>query len=127
MFQREREYLVRVSPGVPQAVASAAATAVDEFRTPKRDHSGEFATVNWYGETYRFSATQRAVVAVLWGAMDRGIYDVHQTTLLREADSNADDLRDLFRGHPAWKTMIQRSSLHGGQVGCFRLVAPVED
>lgn len=31
------------------------------------------------------------------------------------------------RDHPAWKTMIQASSLHGGAAGCFRLVPPAED
>lgn len=127
----EREYLVKVSarpslfssaPAIP-----ASASAVEEFVKCDRSrttHSIDFASVNWFGSLYCFTPMQRRVVAVLWQAWENGTPDVAERTILEEAESDSGNLRMLFRECAGWGTMIQRSSYHGGPVGCFRLVQP---
>jgi hypothetical protein len=125
-----REYTVRVTPASlfpppPPSVAAAAAAAIPPEK-PRASHSCDFASVNWFGTSYAFTPTQRRIVAVLWTAWEQGTPDVSQKAVLEEAMSDSTNLRELFRGHAAWKTMIQCSSVHGGPAGCFRL-APPED
>ena len=121
---REREYVVRVAPFTPPQALAAAATASASTAEPERDadHSPDWSSVRWFGREHTFNPTQAAIVAVLWQAWARGTPDVHGRTLLREADSFAEDVRDVFRGHAAWGSMVMRSSRHGGPAGCFRLV-----
>ena len=61
------------------------------------NHSPDFRTINWYGTPYKLTATQAAVVRVLWEARDNGTPDVGQHTLLEEAGSESSRLVDLFR------------------------------
>jgi hypothetical protein len=129
MYPREREYTVRVSPGVPANIAAAAATAVDEMPPPgstiaKCSASIDFASVVWYGQHFAFTPTQRRIVAVLWNAWERGTPDIGERSLLTEADSDSPTLKAVFGKHPAIGTMISRSSQHGGPAGCFRLTEP---
>lgn len=127
---REREYVVRVSPGTPPTVAAAAASAVEgEPATIRKstDHSVDFASVSWFGQPYSFTPTQRRIVAVMWNAWERNTPDIGERMLLTEADSESPTLKSVFRGHPAFGTMICRSSQHGGPPGCFRLQRPMED
>lgn len=121
-----REYIVRVSPYTPLPAAIAAAVATHILPQNATDHSIDFASVQWFGTRYQFSETQRSIIAVLWNAWERGTPDVHGRTLLREADSYAEDLRDVFRGNPAWDRFVRRSSKCGGPAGCFRLAEPVD-
>lgn len=87
-------------------------------------HGPGFATIVWKdGRTYSFGGRlQRAAVAVLWLAYQEGTPDVPEGMILKEIESETQELRQLFRNHPAWGELIQRSSLHGGPVGCYRLV-----
>ena len=126
---REREYVVRVSPGTPQTVAAAAASAVENESAPNKRaaHSLDFASVTWFGRSYSFTPTQRRIVAVLWNAWESCTPDIGEQSLLTEADSESPTLKAVFGKHPAYGTMICRSSQHGGRPGCFRLVQPVED
>jgi hypothetical protein len=87
----------------------------------KPSHSPDFATVRWGGVIYHFSGKQRIVVACLWDAWERGVACVDQYTLMRECETDCEQLRDLFRRHPAWGTVIQRGSLHGGSAGTYCL------
>lgn len=50
-----------------------------------------------------YTRKQAAVLAALRGA---GGGDVGEAELLRAADSDGARLRDLFRRHPAWNTLI---------------------
>jgi hypothetical protein len=78
---------------VPDDVAASAAAAIAALPShagPTCHHSPDFASVVWYGQRHTFSASQRAIVSVLWNAYQQGTADVHGRTLLREADSYAE-------------------------------------
>jgi hypothetical protein len=118
---REREYLVRVTPHQSAAVAAAAAAATERQPAPCQAGLG-FASVIWHGERFEFGGRlQRAAVAALWAADEAGTPDVPEAMLLQEIESNSVELRQLFKGHAAWGTLIVRSSLYGGPIGCYRL------
>lgn len=91
---------------------------------PVVTHSKDFAGVRWGGQTFQFNHRQRSVVAALVQARREGHDWVGQDTLLELADSDGGRLRDLFRGHPAWGTMIVSAHHTGGPVGAFRLGDP---
>jgi hypothetical protein len=69
-------------------------------------HTSDFQLVIWHGERYTFSPKQRAVVARLWAAWEKGWPGINQQQLLRAADSDAVRLADLFKRCPAWGKMI---------------------
>ncbi len=125
-------YIVQVEHDrTPPAVASAAAAAVqtkqEDAKQLEAIHSPDWATVLWYGRRYNFPGKlQRAAIAILWNAWEQGYLDVLEQTVLREADSDSVNLKDLFRGNTAWGTLIQRSSAVGGPAGAVRLVKPEE-
>ena len=85
-------------------------------------HSPDFRSVKWYGETYSFTASQAAVVRVLWEAWKQGTPDVGNQTLAAAVDEADKDrsVRDLFRDNPAWNSMI----VAGGSKGSHRLAEP---
>jgi hypothetical protein len=102
-------------------------TPTDAMPTQKQlspaRHSPDFCSVHWYGQDYDFTPSQASVVGVLWAAWENGTPAVHQQTLLDHAGSSMADsskprLRDLFRNHPAWGTMIRS----GVRQGTHRLV-----
>jgi hypothetical protein len=74
------------------------------------------------GVTFRFSEKQSRVVKSLLEARARRAPDVEQRKLLDAADSDTGRVRDLFRGHPAWGTMI----VQGEVSGTYRLNWPLE-
>lgn len=91
-------------------------------------HSEDFASVYWYGESYTFTHYQAAVVQVLWKAWVQRTPDVRHDTLLFAAGSMRDEdnesdvrakIKDIFRDHPAWGTMIQSRVK-----GTYRLSTP---
>lgn len=87
-------------------------------------HSPDFASVNWYGEIYSFRGKQRAIVAMLWDAMEQGYRWVGQDVLLQQADSDCGRLRDLFKCHPSWGTLIVQAVFYGGPIGGYGLADP---
>ncbi len=110
---------VRVARAIQQA-------AKDLFpvdgRPPSRParHSPDFRSVHWFGTDYYFSTGQAACVKRLWEAWEQGTPDVGQDKILVDAEVECKRLVDLFRGHPAWGTMILRS----GPKGLYRLQEP---
>jgi hypothetical protein len=84
-------------------------------------YASDYSTVRWGEESFSFSPKQRRVVQALFAARREG-HDIHQQGLLDAADSDASRLRDLFRDHPAWGTMI----IGGETLGTYRLVYPRE-
>jgi hypothetical protein len=82
-------------------------------------HDRDFAWVDWFGVIFEFVGPQRAVVRHLWKACVDGIGGVHQSDLLDGADANLTRLRDLFRAHPAWETMIVQDL--DGEPGTYKL------
>lgn len=116
------------------AVVSAAAAALvskgrfDLLRVPIRDilesyldcSAGEgFFSVRWFGEHYTFSPMQSRIVEKLWAAWQARVPDVHQSRLLEDSESTSQHLKDLFKNHPAWETMIVSTAK-----GVFRLQSP---
>jgi hypothetical protein len=85
-------------------------------------HSPDFRQVVWYGTTYRFSATQAAVIKILWEAREQGTPEVGGATLLEGAGSEASRVRDLFRSAPAWDDGM----IGPAGKGMFRLYSPEE-
>jgi hypothetical protein len=69
-------------------------------------HSADFRSVHWFGADYTFTPTQAAVIRQLWEAWEDGTPGLGQETLLEGAGSTGDRLRDVFRGSPAWGTLV---------------------
>lgn len=97
------ELLVCLATEQPELVADAANLL---RRIQPCRHGPDFACVVWFGTTYQFTATQSHVIKPLWEAWQNGTPDVRHETLLLAAGSEASNLRDVFRDHPAWNTMI---------------------
>jgi hypothetical protein len=103
-------------PDVPPAVMPPpAAAGADPPPTPGPApaaptgfprHSADFRSVHWFGADYTFTPTQAAVVRQLWEAWEDGTPGLGQETLLEGAGSTGDRLRDVFRGSPAWGTLV---------------------
>lgn len=87
-------------------------------------HGPDFAAVNWGGRVFTFAPKQRSVVAALFRAREDGHGWVGQDALLEIADSDCHRLRDLFRGHPAFGTLIVGAVEAGGPPGAYRLAEP---
>jgi hypothetical protein len=92
---------------------------------PPIEFSRDFRSCRWGTKQFTFTAQQAACVRVLWESRQRGTFDVSQITVLGEAESAMADspkprLRDLFRSHPAWGTMIVKGSTRG----TYRLAEP---
>jgi hypothetical protein len=86
-------------------------------------HSPDFRCVNWYGTPYSFSVTQAACVEALWRAAAAGRPHVSQADVLQGlTKSEPPRLHNLFKGDPAWGTMIIPVE---GRKGMFMLSKPV--
>jgi hypothetical protein len=103
----------------PDAPVLTPATATDANKPPARP-SPDFRSVHWYGTVYAFTATQAAIVTLLWKAWENGTPDVGADTLLETVDAETSRLVDIFRDHPAWGTMI----VDGQTKGSKRLAGP---
>ena len=88
-------------------------------RNPAR-HSQDFRSVCWFGAEFTFTALQAAVLRVLWEAWEDGTPEVGRETILQAAGSESERLRDVFRDHPAWGTLI----VTGSQRGTYLLAEP---
>jgi hypothetical protein len=80
--------------------------------------SSDFRSCRWGTEQFTFTTQQAACVQVLWESRRRGTPDVSQITVLEEAGSamagsRKPRLRDLFRKHAAWGTMIVQGHARG--------------
>jgi hypothetical protein len=91
-------------------------------RRCERRHSSDFRSAIWDDKQYSFTPTQAAIVRQLWEAMDNGMPDVGQETLLEGGGSQSNKVGDLFRNHPAWGVMIRG----GSSRGTFRLAEEFE-
>jgi hypothetical protein len=73
-------------------------------------HSADFREVRWFGEHYTFTDQQSQCVKALWQEWEKGGLGLGDAALGEAAGSSSDRFRlvHTFRGHPAWRTMIQR-------------------
>lgn len=69
-------------------------------------HSPDFASVIWFGEQFTFTMNQAACVKVLWEAWENKTPILGAAAILEAADISQSRLDLVFRGHPAWRTMI---------------------
>ena len=87
-------------------------------------HSDDFLSVKWYGQSYTFNKTQAQCIKVLWEEWEKGCPTISEKTIGDNIGSSCDNYRlvSTFRSngnyHPAWNTMIQ-----GGR-GKYRLDKP---
>ncbi len=80
-------------------------------------HSEDFRAVSWRDRVFRFSPTQAKVIKVLMSAARAGGGELHEDEIIGRVQSGASRLVDLFREHPAWRSLIIR----GSSKGVFRL------
>lgn len=150
LFAAARQYAERYYPGVPIAdvglrlgngaklrlplpghVATRAVVnhpQADTAPCPSADvvsHSPDFATVRWHdGRVYSFTPMQRAVIEVLWDAMEKGAPAVDQAALLEAAESRCRRLSDLFDRNPAFGLVIVPGYKYGAAMGTYQLAPP---
>lgn len=90
-----------------------AMTIPDHYKydsTNKFRHSIDFASVSCNGVYYSFNTRQALVVKTLYEAYKNNTPEIHYQTLLdivyNKTGYNTSRLGNLFRRHPAWKTLI---------------------
>ncbi|MCK4824777.1 hypothetical protein KA005_53990, partial [bacterium] len=83
-------------------------------------HSPDFRSVNWFGTVHYFTATQAAIVKLLWDARKNQTPDIGQQTLLVTVESDSNRLVDVFKGHKTYKKLIG----NGETKGSYRLTEP---
>jgi len=75
--------------------------------------SDDYRSGRWKHHRFTFSTTQAAVMEKLHFNWKQGTPEVSKDTLLDAAGSDGRELRDLFRRHEAWKTLITQGSRPG--------------
>lgn len=131
VFDSVRVFMLRKFPGralraivleidgdsVRLPASARCCVGTERARPAQATHSPDFRSLNWYGDPYKFSAVQAAVVKVLWEARDNGTPDVGQQALLEEAGSESTRLVDVFKRNEAWGIVI----VPGESAGTYRL------
>jgi len=76
----------------------------------EESHSKDFCSVNWGGTLYTFNQSQAACFKVLFEAWEQGTPVLFSRYVTTEADVSSpvaeSRLSDVFKGHPAWGTII---------------------
>ena len=75
--------------------------------------SPRYRSVYWRGQSYSFTKAQALAFGVLMRCWVDGVPDVAGDYLLNAIDSDATNLCDLFRKHPAWNTVIVPGETRG--------------
>lgn len=104
------ELLTGVTQRRPDLVPLAAKMA--SMLRPAR-HSPDFTSAVWFGASHAFTASQSAVVRLLWTAWSNGTPDIRHEYLLESVGSAQRRLIKLFGNHSAWGTMIQPGLIRG--------------
>jgi hypothetical protein len=120
-----REGTVFVTLTVPAELApvSEVEPSPSSAETLATKHGPRFEYVRWRGKVYCFGPKQRRIIAALWKAHQQGAEWVLQDVLLDLADSDGTRVRDLFKGHPAWDTLIVQPD--DGPPGSYALAPDV--
>lgn len=86
-----------------------------------------FSVIRWGGEVHHFGTReQREVIRLLFAARGSGHDWVSGLYLLAEADCEAAELRDVFKGHKTWRRLIQPATeVTGVPAGAFRIRSPL--
>jgi putative restriction endonuclease len=83
-------------------------------------HSPDFRSVRWFGTLFTFTPVQAACVQILWETWTHDPPEVGQHYILENVGAESTKLSDVFKGRPAWGTMIRPGSTRGA----FRLEQP---
>ena len=70
------------------------------------EHSVDYRRVDWQGKKFRFSLMQSRVVRLLHEEFKEGRDELGAAVLLDGSDSTGEYVRDIFRRHCAWGTLI---------------------
>lgn len=111
--------------------APAIAEGVSATPTPSKfSHSPDFRSVNWDGKKLSFTSRQAIVVQILHDAWKKDVPEIGQGRILEDLGAMPRTrigdgklpkrLRDLFRGHKAWNTLI----ISGQTRASYRLALP---
>ena len=74
---------------------------------PRYGHSPDFRSARHKGILHKFTSAQAVCVEILWTEWKKGTPEVGDGYLLEKAGAGGKQkLRDVFKGNPAWKTMI---------------------
>ena len=108
-----RRALARVT--ADRATKKAPSEGAEEVKHQSElgSHSPDFRSVDWGGQKFSFTGQQAAVVKILWESFENGTPEVGDAYLQETTDSNADRLKDVFRKHGAWATMIVEGQTKG--------------
>jgi hypothetical protein len=81
------------------------------------NHSPDYRSCFFRGETFSFTPIQAGIVRTLHEALKNKTPEVGDETLLDRAQSSANrpDIRDTFRGHPAWGILIIKGKTKGSR------------
>ncbi len=128
LLTRERSSATKSDPTPASAIATSEpptqtpdSTATLAGLNPARfRHGPDYRECTWNGERFTFTTTQAAIVQVLWEERDKGTLELGQPLLLEKAGAESQQLKDVFKNHPAWKKMIVR----GSRTGLFKLADP---
>lgn len=93
--------------------------ASDDGPLPGVTASPDYRCLNWHGTVFSFTEPQSCVVKMLVEATAKGVPDIGDKALLRASGSESTQLRDVFKDHPAWGTLI----VEGGTRGTHRLAS----
>jgi len=101
------------------APTSLVGLSVSPVESPNGDFRAApgFRSVWWQGQQYTFGSKQAQVVEILYQAYLSATPEVGQDYILEAVESSGRRLRDLFKDHPAWKSLI----VSGKGKGTFRL------
>jgi sugar/nucleoside kinase (ribokinase family) len=73
----------------------------------------DFRSGLWDGQEMTFTPTQAGVISILWDALQKRTPELSQKHVLIKAGSDAKRIKDLFRDHKAWGTLIQQGATKG--------------
>jgi hypothetical protein len=98
-----------------EAIQGAAADVTEEWLGGRREnpetesdvsHADDFRSIVWFGKPYTFTRKQAGCVACLWEAWERRRPGVSKEVLIRACQSDGNDVKDIFKGSPAWRKII---------------------
>jgi hypothetical protein len=105
-------------PDPPELSSAPTVSAVPMMPALPR-HSIDFHSARWREDRFTFTDAQAVCLQLLWEAWEQGTPELADRTLLNACQSDAGQLRDVFRDHGAWNTWIVP-----GPKGMHRLAFP---
>ena len=97
----EVEKIAQTAPQPDPPPISEPSPELQEF-----GHSADYRRVDWRGKRFHFSPMQSQVVSLLHEEFKEGRDELGDAVLLEGSDSTGRYLRDIFRRHCAWGTLI---------------------